>query len=163
MIIGIKNIDWAVLRAEYLAGASYRNIADKHHIAKSTVYAHAKDENWLAMRRESADAARIASIQKTAELAADNAGTAARIKAKLLMRLEREIDALPQLIGTEQRSSEETRTYDADDNLVRRRDKTCAYKLRDLTAAYRDLTDDMPKGAGDVEDLTPLAEMLRDE
>ena len=37
---------------------------------------------------------------------------------------------------------------------------TLVYKIKDLSAAYKDLTDDMPKDT-DIEDLNPLVEMLR--
>lgn len=38
---------------------------------------------------------------------------------------------------------------------------TAIFRLRDLTAAYKDLTEDMPKAqAADVEDLSPLVELL---
>ena len=38
---------------------------------------------------------------------------------------------------------------------------TAIFRLRDLTAAYKDLTEDMPKGGtADVEDLSPLVELL---
>jgi hypothetical protein len=37
------------------------------------------------------------------------------------------------------------------------------YKLRDLAAAYKDLTADMQSAGGsDIEDLSPLVELLRD-
>ena len=40
---------------------------------------------------------------------------------------------------------------------------TTLFKLRDLTAAYRDLADDLPGDAGgDVEDLSVLAEALKE-
>lgn len=38
---------------------------------------------------------------------------------------------------------------------------TAIFRLRDLTAAYKDLTEDMPKGGtADIEDLSPLAKLL---
>lgn len=36
---------------------------------------------------------------------------------------------------------------------------TAIFRLRDLTAAYKDITDDMPKGQIGVDD--PLAELFR--
>ena len=53
--------------------------------------------------------------------------------------------------------------YPLDATEVRSRNgnNTAIFRLRDLTAAYKDLTEDMPKAqAADVEDLSPLAELL---
>ena len=66
---------------------------------------------------------------RQAEAYAENADIAARIRMKLLERLEREIDALPESIGTR----------------MSRDGKEC--KLRDLTGAYLDLTRDAPDAA----------------
>jgi len=88
--------------------------------------------------------------QKTAKAASDNAATAQRIKAKLLRRLEKEIDALPELVGSETRQTLLENEYLKNDKgktigikPLKTKEATKAYKLRDLTAAYRDLTDDM--------------------
>ena len=68
-------------------------------------------------------------MTRKAEAYAENADIAARIRMKLLERLEREIDALPESIGTR----------------LSRDGKEC--KLRDLTGAYLDLTRDAPDAA----------------
>lgn len=78
---------------------------------------------------------------------------AARIKAKLLKQLEREIDALPENIGSETRKTViDNRFGDGNDKksavagqVVHSEEMSRSYKLRDLTAAYKDLTADMPK------------------
>lgn len=78
---------------------------------------------------------------------------AARIKAKLLKQLEREIDALPENIGSETRKTVvDNRFGDGKDKksavygqIVHSEEMSRSYKLRDLTAAYKDLTADMPK------------------
>ena len=75
--------------------------------------------------------------QKIAEAAADNATVAARIKAKLLRKLEKELDSLPESIGTETRQSV------IEKEKGRSKEATKVFKLRDLAAAYRDLTADM--------------------
>ena len=92
--------------------------------------------------------------QKIAEAAADNATVAARIKAKLLRKLEREIDALPDMIGSETRNSVVERTGNKKKSIIKEAAK--AYKLRDLTAAYKDLTSDM------VTTETAGSELMRD-
>ena len=83
--------------------------------------------------------------QKTAEAASENALTAARIKAKLLERLEKLADVV--LEATEERE------YDGP-NLV------AINRLRDLTAAYKDLTEDLPKGEAGEDALAKARELL---
>ena len=68
------------------------------------------------------------SAQKTAEAAADNATIAERLKKKLLLRLERIEEKYPM-------DATEVQIYD--------KGKRVTFKLRDLTAAYKDLTDTM--------------------
>ena len=80
-----------------------------------------------------------------------NARIAARLRKKLLMRLEKVADAIPDGAVTEVKAQAK------DDGA------TTLFKLRDLTAAYRDLADDLPTdGGGDVEDWTPLEELLKE-
>ena len=59
---------------------------------------------------------------------------------------------------------EEKYPLDATEVRAKVNGKFAIFRIKDLTAAFKDLTDDMPTGQGaDVEDLTPLAEMLKDE
>ena len=81
---------------------------------------------------------------------ADNSTIAARIRTKLLQKLEREIDALPDLIGSETRNTILENEYLTNDKgkaignkPLRAKEASKAYKLRDLTAAFKDLTADM--------------------
>lgn len=88
--------------------------------------------------------------QKAAQTASDNAAIAQRIKAKLLKRLEREIDALPELIGSETRQTILENEYLTNEKgkaigqkPSKAKEATKAYNLRQLTQAYKDLTEDM--------------------
>ena len=85
------------------------------------------------------------SEQKIASAASDNAAIAQRIKEKLLRKLEKEIDALPDLVGSETRQAAIDHSYTEGKNpkLKSTKEVSKAYRLRDLTAAYKDLTDDM--------------------
>lgn len=116
-------------------------IAKKYHVSKSTVAKHSRNENWTEARNAARAEVEKKVIQKTAEAAADNAVIAMRIKRKLLIKLEKEIDALPDLIGSESRNTTTEKKGDTINSVTK--DKTKVYKLRDLTAAYKDLTDDM--------------------
>lgn len=89
--------------------------------------------------------------QKIAEAAADNATVAARIKAKLLRKLEKEIDSLPEGIGSETRNSVIEKSGEKGKSIIKEAAKS--YKLRDLAAAYKDLTADMVAGETAGNDL----------
>ena len=78
-----------------------------------------------------------------------NARIAARLRKKLLVRLEKVADAIPDGAVTEVKAQDDG--------------ATTLFKLRDLTAAYRDLAGDMAgDGGGDTEDWSPLEEIFRE-
>lgn len=106
----------------------------------------ANAEGWAALREKADSKSAAIAQQKTAEAAAYNATLAQDIKRRLLERLKRTEAKFP---------------VDATEVRQQKDGKTLVYKLRDLTAAYKDLTEDMPKAqAADIEDLSPLAELL---
>ena len=79
--------------------------------------------------------------QKVADVASENALVAQRIKSKLLRKLEKEIDSLPESIGSETKNSLVEKSHEKGKTKVK--EATKSYKLRDLASAYRDLTDGM--------------------
>lgn len=163
-MIPIGNIDWNVIRAEYIAGGtSYRKLAKKHNISVNTLSPIATAEGWPKLRQEAQDRATAKSIQKTAEIASDNATIAARIRTKLLRKLEREIDALPDMLGSETRNSVTENEFSQDGRRIQKvKEAAKSYRLRDLAAAYKDLTADMamPEQGGN-ELLQSLLELER--
>lgn len=163
-MIPIGNIDWNVIRAEYIAGGtSYRKLAKKHNISVNTLSPIATAEGWPKLRQAAQDKATAKSIQKTAEIASDNATIAARIRTKLLRKLEREIDALPDMLGSETRNSVTENEFSQDGRRIQKvKEAAKSYRLRDLAAAYKDLTADMamPEQAGN-ELLQSLLELER--
>lgn len=84
--------------------------------------------------------------QKIANTVSDNAVIAERIRAKLLKRIEREIDNLPEYIGTEMYNNVENMSYEGR-KLTKKTYGGKSYRIRDLTAAYRDLTAGMTEDA----------------
>ena len=154
------------MRTEYITGKiSQRALAKKYGVSDSTLTKRANEEAWAAQRREARNKIAKKAQQKAADIIADNAVIAARIKTKLLRRLEREIDALPERIGTETRKNIQNRIYAENGGKLKSlQDMTTAYKLRDLTAAYVDLAEDIEKkDGGDYEDLNPLVKLLEDD
>ena len=118
----------------------------------------ASKDKWKKSRDETERRALAMAQQKAANVAAENVAIAERIKAKLLRQLEREIDALPDNIGTETRKTivdnkfggkgEDGKKNAAYGQITHSEELTRAYSLRDLTAAYKNLTADMPKDSG---------------
>lgn len=118
----------------------------------------ANTEGWNKLRKQADSKSIEIAQQKTAIAASENAAIAQRIKSKLLRRLEREIDKLPDNIGSEFVTGGVEYGKNEKGNRIRK-EVTHAYKLRDLTAAYKDLTDDMPKDE-DSTTLEKLDELL---
>ena len=101
---------------------------------------------WIHLRRGRMD---LGDGVKRAARLTGNARIAARLRKKLLVRLEKVADAIPDGAVTEVKAPAQ-----ADG-------ATTLFKLRDLTAAYRDLAGDMAgDGGGDTEDWSPLAHSL---
>lgn len=109
----------------------------------------AQKEKWKD-KRDKAEAKALEKVeQKTAELVADNATLCEQIKTKLLLKLDRMIDLYPEGV-------QEMRQRDKGTEIV--------YRMRDIAAVYASLSDKLAKGqSADIEDLTPLGELLRDE
>ena len=126
--------DWERIRAEYIAGGiSLRELAQKYGVTRSAIGRRASSESWTDERDKTGTKVRQKTedliVSRQSEAYAENADIAERIRMKLLERLEREIDALPESIGTR----------------LSRDGKEC--KLRDLTGAYLDLTRDAQDAA----------------
>lgn len=128
----------------------------------------ANAEGWNKLRKQADSKSIEIAQQKTADAVASNSAIAERIRQKLLVKLEKEIDALPALIGSETRNSIIDNEYVRNDKgkIVgvkpsKIKEVSKAYKLRDLTAAYKDLTQDMPKqeDSTTIEKLDELLEV----
>lgn len=159
--MGDNRIDWAAIQAEYIAGGiSQRKLAAKHGVPQSTLLTRAKVEQWATLRQKARDKAVTKTLQKTADAAADNAATAQRIKAKLLARLEKEIDQLPEnQIGTSTYQQHEKIKIDKSGRPIKER-SGIEFKLREFAAAYKDLTVDiMPEQGRSNELLQSLLEL----
>lgn len=106
-----------------------RKLAEKHGVPWGTLQDRASRGKWGQKRRKAREKSVEKAVQKTAEAFADNATLAANIKRKLLERLNKMLDSFPEDEATEvQKFSRQERKV---------------YKLKDLTAMYKDLTADM--------------------
>lgn len=133
----MASADKATVRAEYIAGGiSLRDIADKYDLKRQTVMSWAHRENWEEQRQAVASKVQAKRNQKIAENVAkvevDNATIAASIKTDLLLILKRTAENFPK-DGTEVKTTD--------------KGKTVKYSIKDLTAAYKDLTSDIPVGS----------------
>ena len=143
-------VSWRKIKAEYIAGGiSQRALAEKYGVAQCTLEKRAKKEKWTA-KRKAAEGRSIEKVtEKKAEAVADNAVLLERIKNKLLNRLDRMVDAYP----------------DTDAAEVKHRTKSTEviYRMKDIAAVYSALEDKTVKANVEIEDLSPLVELLRDE
>ena len=143
-------VSWRKIKAEYIAGGiSQRALAEKHGVPLPTLARRAKKEKWTE-KRKAAEVKTVEKVsEKNAEAVADNAVTLQRIKAKLLKRVETMIDGFPDTNAAEMREKIGNTDY--------------IYRLKDLAAVYSALEDKEIRASVDIEDLSPLTELLRDD
>ena len=133
MTIGrYDNMDWETLREEYVAGGtSLSALARKHGVSDSTLRRHARKGGWKEQ------AGQAASVGSAEPVKAEAPVIAERVRRRLLLKLERAADEFP---------CDATEIKTQDDSTVK------LLKLRDLTAAYKELVGDMPRdGTGKEE------------
>ena len=143
-------MSWRKIKAEYIAGGiSQRKIAAKYDVPFGTLQKRARVEKWNTKRQKAEDATVEKVTQKTVEEVADNAVMLQKIKAKLLAKLDSMVDAYP----------------DANAAEIKHKTKSTEiiYRMRDIAAVYAALEDKTVKASVDIEDLSPLGELLRDE
>lgn len=145
-------MNWRKIKAEYIAGGiSQRALSEKHGVPFGTLQKRARVEQWSAKRKK-ADEKTVEKVsQKTAEIVADNATLCEQIKTKLLRKLAALVDQFPET------GAGELRRKDAEGTEM-------IYRMKDLAAVYESLSDKIPAGmSADIEDLSPLTELLKDE
>ena len=148
-----KAVSWRKIKAEYVAGGiSQRALAEKWGVPMTTLVKHAKKEKWTARRKDAENKAVEKASEKVAEAAADNAVVLERIKGKLLARLETMVDEFPGRNAAELK----VRTFD------RKKATETKYSIRDIAAVYAALEEKTAKGGADIEDLSVLADLLKE-
>ena len=98
----------------------------------------ANREGWQTFRRDADSKSTAEAQQKTADAAADNAVIAADIKKALLLRLKRIEQKYP---------------MDATEVRTRQGNNTAIFRIRDLTGAFKDLTDDIQTNSNATNEL----------
>ena len=93
-------------------------------------------ENWTGQRQQAYRKATEKAQQKTANASAENSVILQRIRRKLLLKLEKEIDALPDVVGSESAISVR------DGNSRKGTTKQTIWSMKQLTGAYHDLLDE---------------------
>ena len=140
-----KRVDWNAIRAEYIGGGiSQRKIAAKYGVSPDVLMQKANREHWKDDRDKAISKGIAKSQQKSADAIADNAVIAADLKKRLLLRLQR---------------IEERYPFDATEVRAKQGNNFVVFRIRDLTAAYKDLTEDLPKPEEDKNG--PIYELLR--
>lgn len=144
-------VNWRKIKAEYIKGGiSQRAIAEKYGISQATVERRAKKEKWTTKRREAEQKSIEKVTEKSAEAIADNAVMLERAKTALLGKVVRMIENFP----------------DNGAQVVKKKQNGAllTFSLKDIATVLAVVEDKTEKGKGvDVEDLAPLAELLRDE
>jgi transposase len=142
-----KRVDWNAIRAEYIGGGiSQRKLAKKYGVSDTTLMKKANAEGWHKLREKAESKSTAQAQQKTAEAAADNAVIAADIKKRLLLRLSRIEQKYPF-------DATEVRTHEGKNTVI--------FKIRDLTAAFRELTEDITGASENNELLQSLLDIER--
>ena len=126
-----KRIDWAAIRAEYIAGGiSQRKLAAKYGVSDSTLTKKANAEKWEAQRKAAYNKGATKAQQKTADAAASNAVKLERARGLAIDRIIRALEGMPEAGGTH------TRQYVQTGN----KRMTVDYDLLDIVNALEKLT-----------------------
>ena len=144
-------MNWRKIKAEYISGKeSQRALAEKYGVSRSTLIRRANKEHWTQKRKAAETEAEKKVQQKTAEIVSDNAVLLERAKTGLLRRIVDMIDKYPDT--------------DAQTVKMKRGGALLTYSMKDIAAVLSVLEDKTAAGKNaDIEDLSPLMELLRDD
>ena len=148
---GKTGVNWRKIKAEYISGKeSQRALAEKYGVSRSTLIRRANKEHWTQKRKAADTEAEKKVQQKTAEIISDNAVLLERAKTGLLRRVVDMIENYPSTSAAEVKTKQNGAIL--------------KYSMKDIAAVLSVLEDKTAKGqSADIEDLSPLAELLRDE
>ena len=89
-------MDWKRIKAEYIAGGtSYRKLAEKYNVPRTTLERKAKDEKWTNLRRQAEGKAEAKIVDAISDDAAEKAVNIIDVADKLLGKISDLMDAIP--------------------------------------------------------------------
>ena len=142
-------MSWRKIKAEYIAGGiSQRALAEKYGVPMSSLVKHAKKEKWTTKRKAAENKTVEKVAEKTAEIVADNAVLLEKVKTGLLQKLVQMVADFP--------------TGNAQEVKIKGKGRETIYRMKDIAAVYAALEDKTTRTTVDIEDLSPLVELLRD-
>lgn len=142
-----ERVDWNAVKADYIAGGTYGVLSKRYGQSKSAIYRMSKKGNWDELRERTRNAVEAETMKRVAETAADNATLAANIKRQGLEILAALFADFASIRATEHRESNQG--------------VTDIKRLRDLTAAYKDLCGDIVQSETDSALLQSLMALER--
>ena len=102
----MPNVDWEKIKAEYLAGGtSYRKLADKYEVPRSTLEQRAKREGWRKQHEDVKGKAEAKARQKITTQRAKDIAALDRARSKLISKLEHAVDKFPDIPGNRMEQS----------------------------------------------------------
>lgn len=152
-----KRIDWAAIRAEYIAGGiSQRKLAAKYGVSETTMMKKASAERWSELRKATEAKSTAKAQQRTANAVASNAVKLERARGLAIDKLIKALEAMPEAGGTH------TRQYIQTGN----KRMTVDYSLLDIVNALEKLTRNDSTDTAGSEVLNSIMDVLsrrRDE
>ena len=142
-------MNWRKLKTEYIAGGiSQRKLAEKYGVPFGTLAKQARIKKWNDARKKAEAKAVEKVAQKTAEAVSDNAVLLEKVKTGLLQKLVQMVEDFP--------------TGGAQEVKIKGKGRETIYRMKDIAAVYAALEDKTTRTTVDIEDLSPLVELLRD-
>lgn len=112
----VSHVDWEKIKAEYLqGGTSYRKLANKHDVSRTTLEQRARKEEWTKQREDVQDKAAAKARQKIVSQRAKDIELLDKSLTLLIRKLHRSIEKFPDIPGNRMEQSV-TELIGADDD-----------------------------------------------
>jgi uncharacterized protein YjcR len=144
-------VDWKRIKAEYIAGGtSYRKLAEKYGVPRTTLERTAKNEKWADLRRQAEGEAEAKIINAISNKKVDIDDKYFRLVDKLLDKAEETIDdvdkwhpTLLKVMATTMKYLKECKGIKSEADM---REQDARIKKLQMEVAYREEDDDKPSG-----------------
>ena len=102
----MSHVDWDMIKAEYLqGGTSYRKLAEKHGISRTTLEQRARKEEWTKQRESVQGKAEAKARQKIVSQRAKDIELLDKSRTLLIKKLHRTIEKFPDIPGNRMEQS----------------------------------------------------------